>query len=533
MNLKYLIPLTMLVVSLPSHAIFVDGKGHYALRGETQTSPGFSGDSGDYQVVNQYFQLDTELRVSDRSSFIAEISLFENERAAYLGDTAQPNYCTLTQQDEEGNDVEVTGQGTDCVGQQQSTLEPRYQGLKPRITKAYAKYAMDYCLLTAGRRGRQWGLGILFDEGDDVFDTDASVYDGITCDFNIQKSQTLGFSVGYDKISETGSNPYIGIASDEVYGATNSQDDLDQIFFTIEYNDHKLNAGKGFSQQIGIYFANILGGSNTKTDIKLADIYLNFLISDLVIQNEFIFRLGDSADPNLKFLGAGRNNSEVSAEKKNVTAVAVAGNLEYFLSRSGSLIGPDKYKQGNLKSHSIFLDYAYAPGDSDGFLANEEDRTGNTAGAVAFHRNYKPGLILFNGPTTIDSTYRVDGIFDPSRVMNATIFSLGYRYKSLENGNFEVKAISATMNTTATDEIKAQIDAELEDADIVRANRGFGYEGGSIGYELDLSYSKTLGRGLELGVAAAYAQPGDAWKIEEDQDLKASYLLRSHISFSF
>ncbi len=529
MNLKYTIPLTLLIASMPAHAIFVDGKGHYALRGETRTNSGFTKESGDYQAINQFFRLDTELRVSDRSSFVAEVHLFEDERTAFLGDSAQPNNCTVTTITTDADIDSSAAQGKDCAGQQQSSLEPRYQDLAPRITKAYAKYAMDYCLLTVGRRGRHWGLGLFLDAGEDVFDTDASVFDGVTCDINIQKSQTLGFSVGYDKITETGANPYIN-ASTNQYGAANAQDDLDQIFITVEYNDHKLNAGKGFSQQIGIYFANILGGSNVKTDIKVADLFLNFLISDLLIQNEFMFRLGDSADPNLKFLGAGRNAFEATAEKKNVQAVALAGSIEYFLSRSGSIIGPEKYNQGTLKSHSIFLNYAYAPGESDGYYSDESKRESNSAGAVAFHRNFKPAMILFNGPASIDGQH-VDGVFDPYRIMNATVFSLGYRYRSLENGSFEAKIVTASLNASLPDDVKSDIDTAVQNQ--TSQDTAFGYESKNIGIEMDLSYSKSLGQGLDLGIAAAYAQPGDAWKTNTNQSIKPSYLLQSHISFSF
>ena len=94
---------------------------------------------------------------------------------------------------------------------------------------------MDFCLLTGGRRGRDWGMGMILDSGKDPFDTDASIYDGVTCDINIQKSQTLGFSFGYDKITETGATVLTSSEADSTtYGPTNKNDDLDQIFVTLE-----------------------------------------------------------------------------------------------------------------------------------------------------------------------------------------------------------------------------------------------------------------------------------------------------------
>ncbi|SME90285.1 hypothetical protein [Pseudobacteriovorax antillogorgiicola] len=523
------------MASSPALAVFIDGHGSYALRGETRTKPGFNQETGVYQAVDQFFQLDTEIRTSDKASFFLEFRLFDQDRESNLGDDTQLDTCpTPIGAGEDYNCAEQSGL-------QQDAIEPRYKDLQPRVTKAYAQYAMDYCLLTVGRRDRHWGLGLYLDGGNDVFDTDASIYDGVTCDINLQKSQTLGFSVGYDKISETGGSIYATGIADQNYGPNNRSDDLDQIFFTIEYNDHKTNAGKGFSQQVGIYFANIFGGGNTGTDIKVADLYLNFIISDLVIQNEILFRLGESADPNLALLGGARRLNDTDEFKNNVQSIAAAGSIEYFLSRSGSVLGPAKFKQGTATSHSLFFDYAFAPGDPDGYLpeyeslSDPESARDRSVKAVAFHRNFKPGLLLFNGTTGIDDK-RVDGIFDPYRVMNASVFSLGYRYKSLVNGNFEIKFVTASLNESISSDAKSFYqsgDDELTQAERDNKERPIGFYGDSLGMELDVSYSKSLGEGLELGVAGAIAQGGDAWKVKDSQSAQDNYLLQGHISFQF
>ena len=526
----------MLVLVHPHPLDFVhlwsedNGHGSYALRGETRTKPGFSNESGVYQAVEQFFKLNTEVRTSDRASFFLDFRLFENDRESHLGDSTQLNECP---QDIGTNDTfSGTNQGrnTNCTGVQQNSLEPRYQDLVPRVEKAYAKYSTDYCLLTVGRRPRDWGMGMFMSSGDGFFDSDSSIYDGITCDINLQKSQVLGFSFGYDKLSETGATVLTNSSADtNTYGPSNKSDDLDQIFVSLEYNDHKMNAGKGFSQQVAIYFANVFGGKNNGTDIKLADLYLNFLVSDLLIQNEILFRLGDSADPNLALLGGRRSRDADTEVKNNVSAIAAAGSIEYFLSRSGSVLGPSKFKKGTAVSHSLFFDYAIAPGDEHGYFPEYADNFSDssrdtTVKAVAFHRNFKPAMILFNGKSDTDST-RIDGVFDPYRVMNATVLSLGYRYKSLENGNFELKLISANLSKTLSDESKALYTD-------VNA-RPIGYHGTNLGTELNLSYNKSLGQGLELGISGAYAKGGDAWKTKDSEDPADNSLVQGHVAFSF
>lgn len=512
------IPLAFALMSSPAFALFIDGHGRYSIRGETRTKPEFVPGSRDHQAIDQFFRLDTELRLNDQSSFFLEFKLFDDERESYLGDKTQPQPCPSGA---------ANANDPNCTIQAQSSGEPRYQPYTPRVTKAYARYAMDYCLLTLGRRGRSWGMGIFLDDGSKPFDTDASVFDGVTCDINIQKSQTLGFSVGYDKISETGGSILSTGAASSNYGPTNHGDDLDQIFFTIEYNDHRANVGKDFSKQIGIYFANVIGGSETKTDVKFGDLYVNFWMQDLVFQNEVLFRLGRSADPNWSRLGAARTFNDTEDKVNNeLQGIALAGSLEYYLSRAGAYLGPKDYNQGNATSHSVFVGYAYAPGDADGYQPEYPSQDAPTARdkkvtAIAFHRNFKPALLLFNGRKNNDNL-RIDGVFDPYRIVNATVFNAGYRYKSIENGNFEAKLITAKLNETIPAELKTE------------GNEKIGFYSDSLGYELDLSYSRYFNnRDLEFGIAGAIGLPGDGWKSRADKGPETSYLLQSYLTFSF
>lgn len=506
------------LISGSASAIFVDGHGSYSLRGETRTKPEYQSGSSTFQAVDQFFRLDTELRVNDKSSVFMEFKVFDDERQAFFGDTARPQPCP--------SGATAAADGSKCQINQQNSGEPRYEPYTPRISKLYAKYAMDYCLLTAGRRGRQWGMGVLLDDGTKPFATDASIFDGVTCDINIQKSQTLGFSVGYDKISETGSSILSSGAPTGEYGATNNGDDLDQFFLTIEYNDHRANAGKGFSKQIGIYFANIVGGDNTRTDLKVADLYLNFQLQDIVLQNEAVFRLGRSADPSWSLLGGARTRDADTLVSNELQSIALAGSVEWFMTRSGAYLGPKEYNQGNATSHSLFAGYAYAPGDADGYqkeYASEDQSTSardKKVTAFAFHPNFKPALLLFNGRKKSDST-RIDGVFDPYRVVNATVFNAGYRYQSVENGNFEAKLVTAKLNEA--------MPVALKEA----GTTGIGYGGTNLGFEIDLSYTRALGKELEFGFAGAIGMPGNAWKTSEDVKTEGSYLLQSNVTFHF
>ncbi|RZA24080.1 MAG: hypothetical protein EOP10_10935 [Proteobacteria bacterium] len=508
------------LMSTQASAIFVDGHGYYGIRGEARTKPENIPASSASQTIDQFFRLDTEIRANDKASAFLEFKIFDDERESYMGDRSLPQDCPS------GSNAAGTNDPA-CRMNAPNSIEPHYYPLQPKITKAYVKYSMDYCLITAGRRGRSWGMGLFLDDGTKPFATDASVFDGVTCDINIQKSQTLGFSIGYDKIAETGGSVlYSGDAS-RAYGPSDNGDDLDQLFLTIEYNDHKANAGKGFSKQIGIYFANVIGGDNSKTDVKIADLYLNFLMNNFVWQNEVYFRLGKSADPSFALLGGYRTRTEEEGKVENdVQSIALAGSLDYYISRSGTYTGPKEYNQGTATSQSIFFNYAYAPGDKDGYYPEYPNDPGaptqrdKKASAVAFHKNFKPALLLFNGRKRNDNR-RVDGAYDPYRLMNATIYSLGYRYQSIETGDFEAKLVTAELNEAMPDDLT------------LAPEKRVGSYGTTLGYELDLGYSKKLGKEFEFGVAAGIGIPGDAQRTRADEDAVNNYMIQSFAAFHF
>jgi hypothetical protein len=584
MQLNRICVLTVLLLGTATSAqgFFIDGSGHYGLRGETRTAPGFSKRAGTYQAIEQTFRLTGEARLNDRSSAFLELRLFPDEREAYLGDTPQPRECN-SRINEDGEEE------ASCEGRHQNTGEPGYKDYQPRIKKAYIQYAFDYCIVQAGRRGRDWGTGIFLDSGEDPFETDASVFDGIDCNINITKSQTLGFSIGYDKLAESGT--YIDDprdnpdgtsdadalnARDRNFGSNDTGDDIDQYFFTIQFDDRKANAGAAFTKKIGVYFSQISakskkdGGSDT--DLKFLDLYTGFFLTDIMFENELLFRMGKSADPNwISMGGAGSDGEEQPTNK--LQSIGLAGALEWTMASSGATLGPAEYGRGDASRHLLRLEYAYAPGDKEGYFGPPEDgvipvnndykiendnsgedehplNVGNRpnaangrdskAEAMAFHRNFKPALIFFNARPEQDDL-RQDGVFNPSRVMNASLFGFSYKYESIEGGNFESKIITGSLNETMPDNVKqfyalkkdagTNADGTIAEAD--SGKRPPGYFGLDLGYELDLIYSYKTGRESIMGISAAYALPGKAWKTLEGEAPSANILIQTQIAFMF
>ena len=95
------------------------------------------------------------------------------------------------------------GRGDQCA-QNQNVLDSSYQAYRFLVKKAYLRHASKYCIVEAGRRGRDWGLRLLFDSGERPFSRQQTIFDGISCHVNIQKTQNIGFAFGLDKLRETG-----------------------------------------------------------------------------------------------------------------------------------------------------------------------------------------------------------------------------------------------------------------------------------------------------------------------------------------
>jgi hypothetical protein len=394
------------------------------------------------------------------------------------------------------------------------------------------RYAFDYCILEAGRRPRDWGLGIFLDSGKQPFSLTSSTYDGISCNVNLQKFQDLGFSFGYDKLAETGSP--IRSGGPKGSGSDSRSDDIDQFFLSIELDDRKSRPNSFFNKQIGIYAANIKSGSldsgGLNTDLTIADLYLGFYFARLTFRNEFLFWLGSSADPNASSLGGAQENSSGDIATNKMSAIGLAGSLEWLIA-GPSLSSVQPYIGLVGSRHLTFFEYALAPGDKQGYYKDPNrdssiavTKRSQNAGAMAFNSNYTPGLILFNGRTPIYGL-KVDGIFDPKRVMNSQVYSLGYRFENKDYGYLEPKLISAFLIQSPSSEVSSFY-ANKEPKPI-------GYYGKSLGYELDLKYWKTFSGGIEAGLASGILLPGSAWKVSEGQKPRSTYLFQAHLAYKF
>ena len=514
--------------SSSAFSVFIDGTGHYSVLGDLRTPPPFMQDGDRYQAYRQSFRFMGEARLNDNFSLFTEFRLFDNEQHSFWGDRPQPDKCL-----KQGKITE------DCSGEHQHATFPAYEHLIPKITQAFVRYSFPYCLMEVGRRGRNWGIGIFLDSGDSPFSTQQSVFDGITCHINADRNQLLSFSVGYDKLAETGAPLYSSshFASDETdattddkpsaadFGVYNHNDDLHQIFLAIEYDSRDLSSSD-LKRFTGIYFATVWSPSGN-IDVKFFDLYVDLEYRNFSTRNECLFRLGKSSDPSWYLLG-GKPNTETSLTENELNSTAFAGNMSYMLYRTGSAIDKSQSRTRALQKHSLFVEYLFAPGDADGYY-NDEDQDSMAASnrdtsvsAYSFHRNFKPALLFFNSPHNPD--YSIPGVFNSDSLMNVYLVALGYRYENLIWGNAELKVITGWQHKTIPNDAKQH----YEEAD----DKPVGYYGRDLGYEVDLRYNYKFSDALSLSLGGAVAMPGNFWKTAQDMDNRLNFLVQSNVAFT-
>lgn len=514
----------LLVGSWTTNGFFVSGEGHYSARAQWRTDPRMSPEGRSHQALEQSFRLFADTRFNEKSSIFLELRLFDDPRNAYLGDTVAEDAAPFTD--------------TNSTSYYQNPYHPRYKSFVPSVTQAYARYAFDYCILEAGRRSRDWGLGILHNSGKNPFSSNYSLYDGVSCRVNIQKSQNIGFYASYDKLAESLYKKE-GTTTSVANGVNSKASDMYQYTFTVELDDAKQQGSNhNFHKQIGFYYAHIDSGDVSKggsgTDLNFIDIYFNFMLPkiSLISKSEFLFLFGENAAGSAEF--GGKEDSDKIVVNKVTSVVAFATNLEWSFWRSGSYIGPKEYKQGDFARHVIFADIALAPGDGQGYYSSsvassgirKSDRPNTKAKAFKFNPNYKLALIMFNGRSQIDG-FKVDGVFDPNSLMNTRVFSLGYRYESLSIGNIEGRVTHGRLIANVPTAVSTYYTSNPA------VERPIGFYSKNLGVEVDVSYTLPFGKAFEFGVSGGYLFAGDAWKTKEGGSSKNNTLLQSQITYHF
>lgn len=238
---------------------------------ETHIS-GVTNKKNDLNLDNFFFSLMPTIIVNDAVTIKSEITLFDS-RSNYFG---------------QGGHSAIEGHSFPNATKQRTAGNVT-------VNQAYAEFYSDTSIFKVGRYSMNWGLGALYNDGDEGWSRYSTVRDGITGYFKISN---FSFTPFYHKLALGNTT-----SSDDTtteYGVGLLYDNVENdIAFGLLY---ALNSSSNDSQISGT------GANNINPDLKLFDIYFKKKFGDLEVEIEapiYNGKIGDiySNGGNAKFRG--------------------------------------------------------------------------------------------------------------------------------------------------------------------------------------------------------------------------------------
>lgn len=271
-----IVGITYLLLSLPVYARPVDLQGVFgadttmlknykhvaktysgpANNGGQQIGPG-PGDHKDLAFQSYLLKLNPSVIINDGASFFAEISNGYN-RGGIFGDS-------LTQK-KSANDANNNFGDALYL---QNTANGRANML---LSQFYLKLYADTATYVIGRHTFHWGLGAVFNEGNDVWDRFSTIQDGITVKIKVGN---FHFSPFWAKINSL--NDLTAAGNTKTYGVTLLYDSVERdIAFGLVYGKRSTGAYNTVLTTNNRAADGRLG----RTEIKVVDIFLKKALGD-------------------------------------------------------------------------------------------------------------------------------------------------------------------------------------------------------------------------------------------------------------
>lgn len=334
------------------------------------------------------------------------------------------------------------------------------------LRKFYLELFSDTGNYYIGRQSHDWGLGLVYDSGDNILDRHATIRDGLKAVYNIgffslspyyykidlsndgltkeNNAKEYGIDLLYD-------NPERELQFGIVFGKKNSK--TSNTFYKSD-----INAPAGTPRSLG------------ETDVKIIDLFIAKQFGDFHVAFEGAFLDGD------------------------IGAVYTSGqNAKY---KAKAMIAETKYKLND--NWNFGFDLGYVPGD-DGNISSFD--------AMYLHPNYQIANLMFRYNMQAVANPSTQSIYDSS-ITNATFFKL---YAKWDGGTWTwtVAAIYATADETASNG-KQAFNHTKNEVFTANANQADDY-----GFELDVNFDYRWNDNITIQGALGYHFVGDYYAYED------------------
>ena len=473
--MKIIVFLILFFNILPVHALPIDWHGAFGVdttlidnfrriksiqdnstigSGGTQEVGLASGDQANSSFQTYVFRLNPTMIINDSATFFGELTSGYG-RGGRLGDdsTRASQDATLTANNQDRQFGNALYMNNTSTGNEDLA-----------INKMYAEYYSDTATYIIGRHSFNWGLGAVYNSGDDVWDRFSYIRDGVTVkvklgNFHITpywaKIANTGSLTRATKIKEMGlSLLYDNYEKDMAFGIhyANKQNSAFEGSIRTDIND-PTNTDSTNSTNLG------------KTDVKITDIYFSKSFGDFSFELEVPILSGELGD-------LYQNNTSTKYKAR-----AILLESTYKLSETWKL----KLHGGNVS------------GDSGSQSSFE---------AMFLHPNYQVANLMFRFNTRAVSDPNNINVFD-SYITNATYVKLAAQYAG-QKWSFDFAGIWAKANEVAkatgsaynhsTNKIFTSTVAQQDDLGM-EFDAGFNYQwnkeisiGGDLGYLMTGDY---------------------------------------------
>ena len=347
------------------------------------------------------------------------------------------------------------------------------------LTQAYATFYADTATYKVGRQTFDWGLGAIYDNGEEQFSRHSTIRDGLTADFKIGN---FNIDLYYSKIQATDS--LTKSARIRETGASVLYDNLDREFaFGILYSS---NSASNFAQLQSDQTGSIMG----KTDVKITDIYLRKSWGNFKTEVEFPLINGEVGD---------------------VFTAGVNAKI-----KSKAVLVHNTYKFNERHTFKF-----------NGGMVSGDDGIESSFNALYLHPNYQIANLLFR--------YNLNAISDSNQnvwdsyVTNTTFFKLSHEYSGA-GWSWTNSVIYAIANETA----KAG-ESAFNHNNGKRFTANFDQED-DLGIEIDSNFSYDWNTSVNFGLNVGYLLTGEYFGYNNTatpNSAKDSYVLQAFANIKF
>jgi hypothetical protein len=423
-----------------------------------------SGKKGSASWQSYIFKLAPTMVINDAATFFGELSTgYAN--GGYLGDSPQTD--------------KASGNGAPLYYHNQA------QGQSITVKKAYLELYSDTATYMIGRHTYEWGLGAIYNDGNEAWDRHASSRDGITMKLKIGNFHVSPF---WSKVSNPG---YTDATNTKEYGAALLYDNQERdIAFGLLYGKKSSDANATFYKTtMNVPTPGVSLGAN---DITVTDLYFKKVFGKFDMAIEVPLMSGD----------LGKTTATTSSTTYSAKAFLLQTNYKHTDSWT---IGFDG---GQVSGH-------------DGSTAKFS--------ALYLNPNYQVANLLFRYNMAALGSGQSASVYD-SYITNARYFKLRSSYNS-EKWTFD----SAIIYAKALEVAKAGlVSYNHTNNKMFTATTS---QSDSLGTEIDFNAKYHWNKEISIGSGLGYLFTGDYFSYTNDATKtnakKSSLLLQVNTSVTF